>query len=125
VNPTQFFVPPTFVNPAAAFPATAPAPRPGIERNSLNGPGYNDMDASLSKGFGLPNMRVLGENARFEIRGDFYNLFNKTNLSTSSIDTSLGTVMPGGTVPNPNGDFGVARNGLASRTIQLQARFSF
>jgi hypothetical protein len=90
----------------------------------LNGPGYNDVDASLSKGFGLPRNRVLGENARFEIRADVYNLFNKTNLNVASLDANLGSAAPDGTV-TPNSDFGVAGSALGSRTIQLQARFSF
>ncbi len=127
-NGSAFFAPPTYVQ-GAAFPATSPAPLPGIQRNSLNGPGYNDLDASLSKGFGLPRIRGLGENAKFEIRADIYNLFNKTNLNVQSIDGLLGLVAPNGTV-TPNSDFGVAGgNGqqaaLGSRTIQLQARFSF
>jgi hypothetical protein len=67
---------------------------------------------------------VLGENAKFEIRADTYNLFNKTNINTSSIDTNLGSVSPNGTV-TPNSDFGVAGSALGSRTVQLQARFSF
>ena len=122
-NGTQFFVGPTYVQ-GPAFPATAPAPLPGIERNSLNGPGYNDVDLSLSKGFGLPRMRVLGESARFEIRADVYNFFNKINLNTESIDTNLGGVAPDGTV-TPNSHFGAANKALGSRTVQLQARFSF
>ena len=127
-NGTIFLTPPSYVQ-GAAFPATSPAPVPGIERNSLNGPGYNDVDASLSKAFGLPRIRGLGENAKFEVRADVYNLFNKTNLNVQSIDGLLGSVAPNGTV-SPNSDFGVAGgNGqvaaLGSRTIQLQARFSF
>lgn len=122
-NGTQFFLPPTYVQ-GAAFPATAPPPAPGIERNSLNGPRYNDVDLSLSKGFGLPRIRGLGENARFEIRADVYNFFNKININTESIDTNLGGVAPDGTV-TPNSHFGVANNALGSRTVQLQARFSF
>ena len=122
-NGTQFFLPPTYVQ-GAAFPATAPPPAPGIERNSLNGPRYNNVDLSLSKGFGLPRIRGLGENARFEIRADVYNFFNKININTESIDTNLGGVAPDGTV-TPNSHFGVANNALGSRTVQLQARFSF
>jgi hypothetical protein len=95
---TTYFTPPTFVAAPTMFPATAPPPTPGIERNSLNGPHYIDLDGSLSKGFGLPNNRVLGENARFEIRVDTYNLFNHTNLNTSSIDNTLGSVNPDGSV---------------------------
>jgi hypothetical protein len=122
-NGTTFLTPPTYVQ-GAAFPATSPAPLPGIHRNSLNGPDYRDVDASLSKAFGLPKMRGLGENARFEIRADVYNLFNNTNLNVATIDANLGSVTPTGVV-TPNSDFGVATGALGSRTVQLQARFSF
>ncbi len=121
---TKFFLPPTFVA-GPSFPATAPAPAAGIRRNSLNGPGYNDVDVSLAKAFGLPKNRALGENARFEIRGDIYNLFNKTNIDVASINGNLGSVDPTGAVTSVNSNFGVAGAALGSRTIQLQARFSF
>jgi hypothetical protein len=120
---TNFFVAPSYVS-GPNFPATVPGPLPGIRRNSLNGPGYSDVDASLAKGFGLPNMRILGEGARFEIRADIYNFFNKLNLNTQSLDANLGSVSPTGVI-TPNSDFGVAGSALGSRTIQLQARFSF
>jgi hypothetical protein len=123
-NGTTFFLPPTFVA-GPSFPATAPAPAAGIHRNSLQGPGYNDIDVSLAKAFGLPKNRVLGESARFEIRADIYNLFNTTNINVASIDGSLGSVDPTGVVTSVNPDFGVAGAALGSRTIQLQARFSF
>ena len=32
------------------------------------------------QGFGLPKMKVLGENAKLHLRANFYNLFNKLNL---------------------------------------------
>ena len=73
----------------------------------------------------MPSFHVLGENARIEVRVDTYNLLNKLNLNTSSIDNTLGSVNPDGTVQSVNSDFGVARNALGSRTVQLQARFSF
>jgi hypothetical protein len=123
-NGTAYFAPSSFVV-GPAFPSAAPPPVPGISRNSLNGPGYNDVDASLSKGFGLPSMHFLGENAKLEVRVDTYNLFNKLNLNTSTIDNTLGSVNPDGTIQSVNTDFGVARSALGSRTIQLQARFSF
>ena len=122
-NATVFFTPPTYTA-GAAFPLGSPAPVPGIQRNSLNGPGYNNVDASLAKAFGLPRIPGLGENAKFEIRADIYNLFNKTNINIQSIDGNLGSVAPDGTV-SPNSNFGVAGSALGSRTIQLQARFSF
>lgn len=123
-NGVAFFTPPTYVV-GAAFPATSPAPAPGIHRNSLNGPRYNDLDGSLSKTFGLPRMPVLGEHSGFEIRVDDYNVFNKTNLNPTSIDNVLATVNPDGTTTTPNANFGRARSALASRTVQSQARFTF
>jgi hypothetical protein len=122
-NATSYFLPPSYVI-GPTFPAFGAVPAPGIRRNTLNGPNYFDVDASLSKAFGVPNNRVLGENARFEIRADFYNIFNKLNLDLTSIDPTLGFVAPDGTV-TPNSDFGVIHKALGSRTIQLQARFSF
>ena len=122
-NATNFFVAPSYVS-GPNFPATVPGPLPGIRRNSLDGPGYSDVDASLAKGFGLPKMRILGEGARFEIRADIYNFFNKLNINTQSLDANLGSVSPTGVI-SPNSDFGVAGSALGSRTIQLQARFSF
>jgi hypothetical protein len=121
---TKFLAPPTFVA-GPSFPATTPGPVPGIHRNSLNGPGYNDVDFSLAKAFGLPKMKGLGENARFEVRADVYNFFNKNNINVQSIDGNLGSVKPDGTVATVNSNFGVAGGALGSRTVQLQARFSF
>jgi hypothetical protein len=57
----------------------------------LNGPGYQDLDASLTKAFGLPKMPVLGSAAVFEIRADAYNLFNKININTGQIDDTVGS----------------------------------
>jgi hypothetical protein len=68
---------------------------------------------------------VLGENAKLEFRVDTYNFFNRLNINTSSIDNTVGSVNPDGTVQSVNSDFGVARTALGSRTIQLQTRFSF
>jgi len=125
---TKYFAPPVYVQ-GPTFPATAPAPTPGIHRNSLNGPGYNDLDASLTKAFGLPKMPVLGSAARFEFRADVYNLFNRTNINTASIDDTIGSAAPNGTITQVNSHFGEPNSfnnpALGSRTVQLQARFSF
>ena len=85
---------------------------PGIARNAFTGPGYFDVDATLSKAFGLPRMRVIGEGAKLEFRANFYNLFNKLNLSNPQTDIL-------------NGHFGEAQNALGARVIEMQARFSF
>ena len=128
VNAQAFFTPPTivpgtlyaclFTNPdPIACPSgqqpLGPIPSaPGIKRNSFTGPGYSDIDATLSKSFGLPKLPILGEDAKFEVRANFYNLFNKLNLSNVQNDIF-------------NNHFGEAQNALGSRTIEIQARFSF
>jgi len=107
-----YFTPPTFVA-GPNFPQTGPIPQaPGVARNSETGPHYFDVDASLVKAFGVPNTKVLGENAKFEIRANFYNLFNSLNLA--NVDNNI--VDP---------YFGTAMNALGSRTIDIEARFSF
>jgi len=125
---SAFFTPPNvsggvlfdclFPNPPVAeCPAgqqsVGPVPTvPGIHRNMFTGPGYFDVDATLSKAFGLPAMKIIGENAKIEFRANFYNLFNKLNLFNPQIN-----------ILDPH--FGEAQNALGSRTIELQARFNF
>jgi hypothetical protein len=107
-----YFVAPSYT-PGPAFPDVGPLPgAPGMSRNFFRGPRYRDVDATLSKSFGLPNTKVLGENAKLEIRGNFYNLFN--NLNLTNMDT---------TITDPF--FGSAQEALAGRSVELQARFSF
>ncbi len=89
-------------------------PTPGIARNSFTGPRYEDLDATVTKSFGLPHVRYLGETSGLEFRADAFNLFNQTNLSVSSISNDIS-----------NQNFGIVSSALGSRTIQLQARFSF
>jgi hypothetical protein len=132
-NGTAFFKGPTNTPVTTSFPAFGPAPQAGIRRNSLAGPHYNDTDLSLTKNFGLPSMKLLGENAGLSFRADVYNLFNKTNINGGSqqggggggIDNVLGTVNPDGTINSVNADFGVANSALGSRTVQIQTRFTF
>jgi hypothetical protein len=112
---STYFVAPSVVPCTLPFPQSCPDPpqAPGTKmRNSFRGPRYRDIDATLSKSFGLPKMPVLGENANFEFRANFYNLFN--NLNLTSVDN---------TITDPH--FGQATNALGGRTIELQARFSF
>ncbi len=111
-----YFTEPTFTSCALPFPQVCPgAPQaPGIQRNSQRGPRYKDVDATLSKAFGLPKMPILGENAQFEFRANFYNLFNNLNLDPGSIRNYVKDPL-----------FGEATNALGGRTVELQLRFSF
>jgi Carboxypeptidase regulatory-like domain len=101
-------------------------PQVGLARNSFNGPGYKDLDMTLAKGFGLPNTRVLGENAKFELRMDVYNLFNNLNFNPTSISNVIGCPSCGaGGTPLSTSNFGQAQSALAGRVLTVGARFSF
>ena len=89
-------------------------PAPGVIRNSFPGPGYRNVDFTFAKAFGLPHMRVLGEDAKVEIKANMFNAFNLLNLNPTSISNNIG---------NPG--LGQAQSALGSRTIDFQARFSF
>ncbi len=98
-----------FPNPNATLP-----PRPGLNRNAFTGPGYRNIDASLSKAFGLPNTRLLGESAKLEVRVDTFNLFNIKNLDPGQVRNNVN-----------QSNFGQDTNVLGSRTVSFQGRFSF
>jgi hypothetical protein len=111
-----YFSTPTYTpyacNPACA--GTSLPQSPGVSRGYLTLPGYKDVDLTISKAFGLPKMPVLGENARFELRMDAFNVFNNLNLNPNSISDNIG-----------NSNFGTINSALAARVLSLGARFNF
>jgi hypothetical protein len=115
---TAYFSTPTYTAYNCIAPVTCGGTslpqNPGVYRNSLTVPGYKDVDLTISKGFGLPKMPVLGENARFELRMDAFNVFNNLNLSPGSISNNIAS-----------SNFGTISNALAARVLSLGARFSF
>lgn len=110
---------PYFLNPVApvaaggGFASGLPS-LPGISRNSFTGPGYQDVDGTITKSFGLPKAKVIGDSAAIEIRADAFNFFNQVNLNSATINTNYLT-----------STFGQATGALAGRIVNLQARFSF
>jgi hypothetical protein len=125
---TTYFATPNFANAmqevsgngSTLSPTIALPGQPGLLRNAFVGPNYRNFDASLTKGFGLPNTRLLGENARLEIRADAFNLFNILNLDPGQVSNNV-TAASG---PGAR-SFGTDQIALGGRTITLQARFSF
>jgi hypothetical protein len=103
-----------YTNYQGATSGTSLPPNPGVARNSLNLPGYKDVDLTLTKGFGLPKMPVLGEGARIEFRIDAYNVFNNLNLNPGSVSNNIA-----------NSNFGTISNALSGRIVVVGARFNF
>ena len=98
------------------FAICQPGP-PGIGRNSFRGPGYFGVDMSVVKKFGMPDLKFWHEGASIELRGNFFNVFNKLNLQPFSFgtdNTKIETAL-----------FGRAPGALAGRVIEFQARFVF
>jgi hypothetical protein len=113
-NASAYFSTPTYTAYSGSDYGNALPQPPGVRRNSLSGPGYRDVDITLTKAFGLPNNRILGEGAKFEFRMDAYNIFNNLNFNPTSISNNIA-----------NSNFGEATSALGARVITLGARFSF
>jgi hypothetical protein len=115
---TSYFTAPAVVNNTGSWStAVAPTPTalpgiPGTDRNAFVGPRYTDLDLALTKAFGLPTMKILGEGAKIEIRANAFNLFNKLNLAT--IDANIA-----------DANFGRATAVLGGRTIEGEFHFKF
>ena len=89
-------------------------PQLGLHRGFLTGPGYRDLDMTLAKAFGLPNMPLLGENSKIEFRMDAYNVFNNLNFDPNRLSTNIA-----------NSNFGQDAQALSGRVVTLGARFNF
>jgi len=72
-------------------------------RNAFRGPGFYNLDISLSRSFPIPWM---GESARFTFRADAYNLLNHTNL-----------IQPGNQLRVDPLNFGLATYGQVPRLV--------
>lgn len=113
---TAYFATPTYTAyGGTAFGNSLPQP-PGVRRNSLNGPGYRSVDMTISKGFGLPNNKVLGESAKLELRLDAFNVFNNLNFNVNNNGISNNITAP---------NFGADTAALGARVVAIGARFSF
>jgi hypothetical protein len=125
-NSWNYFTLPTVSSAGGAYTGVeVPVPgAPGVARNSFDGPHYSAVDASITKGFHLPHMPVLGEHSIIEFRVDAFNLFNQINLSGISNNLGNGGGNSGVTQA-VNTYFGQATSALGGRVVDIQARFSF
>jgi hypothetical protein len=128
-----------FLNPAA-FTTPAPGTNGNLERNSLHGPNFWQVDAVVAKRIGAAS-KINGE-----LRLEIFNIFNRTNLSSTNgfnavlpnalpttAVTQANTVQPGqpytagaaGTFGRFTQTVGTTVGIGTSRQIQLAFRFNF
>ncbi len=91
--------------------------RPGIGRNVFRGPKYFALDMAFAKEFGLPSVGFLGENAKVDVRFNFFNILNTLNLAPFNSNSDPTRIQLN--------SFGTATGALAGRTAEFQVRFSF
>ena len=87
-------------------------------RNTFRGPGFANVDFSSGKYFNLP--WFTREGAKLQIRGDFFNFLNRTNLIPGSMNTNAAIGNP-----TPPANFTQATQAYNPRTIQVAARIEF
>jgi hypothetical protein len=92
------------------FPVPALGTEGNLGRNTFDGPGYNNVDFTFEKFFSVP--WFFSEKMRVEAKGEVFNLFNRSNLTSVTSDLS-------------SGSFGFATGQLPPRSLQLHLRASF
>ena len=96
--------------PASAFPRPAAGHEGSLGRNTFNGPGLANVNASFSKSWSLP--WFTQESAAIQLRGDVFNLFNRVNLFNPVTDLS-------------SPQFGFSTSQDTPRAVQFGARLTF
>ncbi len=112
-----------YFNPAA-FSAPAYGTVGNASRDSLTGPGYNNLDLSLAK------TTKLTEQARIQFRAEFFNVLNHTNLGTPaetvfSAGPTQGTAANQTTAVALSPTAGVVTSAATTRQVQLGLKFLF
>jgi hypothetical protein len=94
---------------ASSFPTPGLGLDGSLGRNTFYGPGYANVNFNIVKH--IP-MRFLGERGLLDFRTEFFNLFNRTNLSSVQGDLS-------------SSQFGRATTALGGRNVQFGVRLAF
>ncbi len=114
-NPTRdYFIPSCFSRP------TIDRPFGNAARNIARSNSYFNLDFAVHKQFRLP----INEQSRLEVRGEFFNVFNRTNFQAANSD--VGQIVfnaTGGVVST--GNFGVITSAFPARQVQVAVKLSF
>jgi hypothetical protein len=77
-----------YLNPAA-FSTPKPGTEGNLERNSIRGPNFKQVDLVVAKRIGA------GRGPHVELRAEIFNLFNTTNFAYDGIAATLPNALPG------------------------------
>jgi hypothetical protein len=108
-TPERWFDTDAFRNPANFVIGNAPRTLP-----KTRGPGLTDISFSIFKTF------ALGERAKLEARGEFFNALNTVNYNSPNV-----AFTPGANGQNVNANFGRILGALEARRMQVGMRISF
>ena len=113
----QFFHPSAYLAPVAGTVGT-------LGRDTLTGPGYADWDFSLAK------TTALAEGLRAELRGEFFNVLNHTNLGTPNevvyaSGPTQGTAASQSAAAVASPTAGIITSASTSRQIQISLKLLF
>lgn len=108
-TPERWFDTDAFRNPVNFVIGNAPRTLP-----KTRGPGLTDISFSIFKTF------ALGERAKLEARGEFFNALNTVNYNSPNVSFT-----PGANGQNVNANFGRILGALEARRMQVGMRISF
>jgi hypothetical protein len=94
---------------ASDFPSPGLGQNGTLGKNMYFGPGYANTNFNVVKHFPL---RFLGEQGKLDFRAEFFNVFNRVNLSQIQGDLS-------------SSQFGRATTALGARNVQFGLRLAF
>ena len=107
----QYFNPAAFALPNFGVPGST-------GRNSLEQPGFDNSDFSLFKGFNIT------ERAKFQLRLEAFNAFNRVNFGAANTGFGETTAQNGSAVLAPS-NFGAITSTGAARIVQVGGRLEF
>jgi len=105
-----------WINPAA-FATPAAGTISGVGKNNIPGPGFWQLDLSLSRIF------KIRERQNLEVRGDAFNLTNSFRAGVAPPALAAGT--SGLSTSFPSSSFGTITSALDPRIIQISMKFVF
>jgi hypothetical protein len=109
VNPNAFCSPSPTCLPDTGYPS--------LRRNQIHGPGFSDVDLSVSKSF------VITERLKAQFKAEMFNLFNRINLASGpgAFSYSSGQIVD--TIGDFNGAPGIGPGEAFNTVLSLKLTF--